>query len=99
VTKVFTPRRFVLRLFRRSFRNLGSEVSRMITFLAGLIVSGGGVAGILYAKPHHGQVQWFVEAPVLEWLIPTGLVAIFGLGIGLLATGLATLFGVSGFGG
>jgi Family of unknown function (DUF6640) len=92
----FTPRLCATRLSRRSFRNLWREVFRMISFLAGLIVTAAGVIGVWYAKPQQGQVQWFVEAPVLEWLIPTTLVAVFGLGLGLLATGAVEIAGITG---
>jgi hypothetical protein len=58
----------------------------MISFISGLIVTGAGVTGIWYCKPRGGEVQWFVVAPVLDWLIPTGLISALGLGIALIVS-------------
>jgi hypothetical protein len=53
-----------------------------------LIVSAAAVGGLIYAMPRNGEVQWYVEAPVLEWLIPIALVGTFAVGLGLMASGL-----------
>jgi hypothetical protein len=58
----------------------------MISFISGVIVAGAGVTGVWYCKPRDGEVQWFVVAPVLDWLIPTGLITALGLGIALIVS-------------
>jgi hypothetical protein len=59
----------------------------MISFISGVIVTVAGVTGVWYCKPRGGEVQWFVVAPILDWLIPTGLIAALGLGIALIVSG------------
>jgi hypothetical protein len=67
----------------------------MLSFLAGLIVTGAGVAGIWYCKPQDGKVRWFVLAPVLEWAIPIGLVSALALGVALLVDGVTRMAGMA----
>lgn len=60
----------------------------MFSLIAGVIVIGAAGAGLMYAKPRNGQVQWFVEAPILEWVIPIAIVGTLAVGIGLIMSGI-----------
>lgn len=60
----------------------------MLSILSGLVVAGAGFVGFWYAKPRNGQVQWYVEAPILEWLIPIALIGILSVGFGLVLSGI-----------
>jgi hypothetical protein len=62
------------------------EQDDMISFISGLIITGAGIGGVWYCRPRDGQVQWFAVAPVLEWLIPIGIVATLGFGFALAAS-------------
>jgi hypothetical protein len=71
-----------------SFRNACSEGFRMISVLSGIVVTGAGIGGLWYCKPHNGQVHWFVKAPVLDWLIPTVIVSVLAIGVALVVSGV-----------
>jgi hypothetical protein len=60
----------------------------MISLIAGVIVIGAAGAALMYSKPRNGQVQWFVEAPILEWVIPIAIVGTLAVGIGLVMSGV-----------
>jgi hypothetical protein len=38
--------------------------------------------------PKNGQSQWFAKAPVLDWLIPTAIVAALAIGVALVISGI-----------
>jgi hypothetical protein len=61
----------------------------MISIISGFVVSGAGAAGLWFAMPKHGQPQWFAKAPVLDWLIPTAIVAALAIGVALVISGIA----------
>jgi hypothetical protein len=71
-----------------SFRNAYSEGFRMISVLSGIVVAGAGIGCLWYCKPYNGQVQWFVKAPVLDWLIPTVIVSVLAIGVALVVSGV-----------
>jgi ABC-type enterobactin transport system permease subunit len=70
-----------------SLRNACSEGLRMISFLSGIVVTGAGIGSLWYCKPRAGKPQWFIEAPVLDWLIPTVIVSALGVGLALVISG------------
>jgi hypothetical protein len=59
----------------------------MISVLSGIVVTGAGIGGIWYCKPQDGRIQWFIEAPVLDWLIPTVIVSALATGVALVVAG------------
>jgi hypothetical protein len=59
----------------------------MLSVLSGIAVTGAGIAGFWYARPRGGKVQWYVEAPILDWMIPILLVGAIAVGLGLMASG------------
>ena len=61
----------------------------MISILSGFVVTGAGAAGLWFAMPRNGSAQWFTKAPVLDWLIPTAIVAALAIGMALVVSGLA----------
>jgi hypothetical protein len=61
----------------------------MISILSGVVVSGAGAAGLWFAMPRNGHAQWFAKAPVLDWLIPTAIVAALAIGVALVISGIA----------
>jgi hypothetical protein len=61
----------------------------MISILSGAVVVGAGIGGLWYCKPRSGRIQWFIEAPVLEWLIPIAIVATLAVGVALVVSGVS----------
>ena len=62
----------------------------MLSIISGVVVIGAAAGGLWYAKPRNGQVQWFAEAPVLEWLIPIAILGTVAIGIGLVISGTSS---------
>jgi hypothetical protein len=60
----------------------------MIAFLSGLVVTGAGGAGLWYFKPRDGQVNALVLKPVLDFVIPIGIVTALAVGVALIVDGL-----------
>jgi hypothetical protein len=60
----------------------------MLSLLSGIVVAGAGIGSLWYCKPRAGKTQWFIEAPVLDWLIPTVIVSVLGVGIALVIAGV-----------
>ena len=60
----------------------------MISVISGIMVTGAGIGSLWYCKPHNGKIQWYIEAPVLDWLIPTAVVSALGFGVALLVSGV-----------
>ena len=56
----------------------------MFYFLSGIVLTGAGVGGFAYLRPHNGQIQRIVMMPVLEWLIPVTLTTALAFGVALL---------------
>jgi hypothetical protein len=65
-----------------------SEGIGMISLISGIVVTGAGIGSLWYCKPRDGEVQWFIEAPVLDWLIPTVIVSVLGVGVALVISGV-----------
>jgi hypothetical protein len=60
----------------------------MFSILSGVAVFGAGIGGLWYCKPQQGRVQWFIQAPVLEWLVPTAIVTTLAVGLALVVSGV-----------
>ena len=60
----------------------------MLQFMSGLAVAGSGAAGLWYCWPRNGQVHPLIVTPVLDWLIPTGIITALALGAALIVTGV-----------
>jgi hypothetical protein len=60
----------------------------MFYVISGVIVAGAAIGALMYARPRNGEVQWYVEAKYLEWLIPIAIVGTFAVGLALIASGL-----------
>jgi hypothetical protein len=52
----------------------------MLYFLSGIAVAGSGAAGLWYCLPRNGKVHPLVVMPVLDWLIPVGIVTALATG-------------------
>jgi hypothetical protein len=60
----------------------------MLSFVSGLIVASGGVAGLLYMRPRNGVVHPLARKPVLDWLIPISIISAFALSVALIISAL-----------
>jgi hypothetical protein len=60
----------------------------MLYVLSGVVVAGAGVGSLWYCRPHNGQVKSIALKPILEWLIPIGIVTALALGAALIVTGI-----------
>jgi hypothetical protein len=73
--------------FVRRF-DAGDEAFAMIAILLGLIVLAGAGAGFWVLQPREGVVHPLVVMPVLESLVPLGIVAGFALGAAMILAGV-----------
>ena len=60
----------------------------MISVISGVIVTGAGVGGLLYCRPHNGQPNWLVAMKVFDWLIPILIVTALAIGVALVVSGV-----------
>ncbi len=60
----------------------------MIAFLSGLVVTGAGSAGLWYFSPRNGQAHALALKPVLDSMIPIGIVTALAVGVALIVDGL-----------
>lgn len=60
----------------------------MLYFVSGLVVTGAGIGGLWYCRPRNGQVQPLAVKPVLDWLVPIGIVTALALGVALIISGV-----------
>jgi hypothetical protein len=60
----------------------------MLNFMSGLAVAGSGAAGLWYCWPRNGRVHPLIVMPVLDWLIPTGIVSALAIGATLIVSGV-----------
>jgi hypothetical protein len=60
----------------------------MLHFVSGLVIAGGGAAGLWYCRPRNGQVNPLAVKPVLDWLIPICIVTALALGSALIVSGV-----------
>lgn len=59
----------------------------MISIISGVIVGGAGGAGLWYFKPRNGQVHRLAAMPLLDSLIPIGIVTALAIGVALIIAG------------
>jgi hypothetical protein len=62
----------------------------MLNFLSGVVVAGSGAAGLWYCWPRNGRVHPLIVKPVLDWLIPTGIISALALGTVMILSGVLT---------
>ena len=60
----------------------------MVSVISGLIIGGAGGAALWYLKPRNGVVHPLVVKPLLDSLIPIGIVTALGFGIALIVAGV-----------
>jgi hypothetical protein len=60
----------------------------MLYIVSGVVVMGAGFAILWYFRPHNGAVHPLALKPVLEWLIPVGILTTLALGVGLIMGGV-----------
>lgn len=59
----------------------------MFSIISGVIVFGGGGAGLWYFMPSNGQVHPLAKRPLLDSLIPIAIVTALALGVALIIAG------------
>jgi hypothetical protein len=59
----------------------------MFSIISGIIVAGGGGAGLWYFKPRDGQVHPLALKPFLDSLIPISIVTALAIGVALIVAG------------
>lgn len=60
----------------------------MLYLVSGVVVAGAGASSLWYLRPRNGQVNPLALKPVLEWLIPIGIVTAVALGAALIVVGI-----------
>ena len=63
----------------------------MIDLIAGVVVLGAGGAGLWYFMPSKGQVHPLAVMPLLDSLIPVGIVASLGVGFSMIVAAIANM--------
>ncbi len=59
----------------------------MLSIISGLLVAGGGGAGLWILKPHNGQPHRLARTPILNSLLPIAIVAALAIGVALIIAG------------
>jgi hypothetical protein len=59
----------------------------MFSVISGLIVTGAGATGLWYAMPRNGQVRAFAKKPIVDSLVPIGIVSALAIGVSLIIAG------------
>jgi len=60
----------------------------MLSIISGLIVAGGGGAGLWYFMPHDGKTHPLARAKLLDSLIPIAIVSAIAIGVALIFSGI-----------
>ncbi len=60
----------------------------MLYLMSGVAVTSAGVGSLWYLRPQNGQVNSLALKPVLDWLIPIGIVTALALGVALIVAGV-----------
>jgi hypothetical protein len=60
----------------------------MFSIISGLVVFGGGSAGLWYFKPTNGQPHRLTVMPLLDSLIPIAIVTALAIGVALIVSGI-----------
>lgn len=61
----------------------------MLSVISGLIVASAGASGIWYFAPRNGVIHPLAKKPLLDSLIPIGIICALAVGLSLIVTGLA----------
>jgi hypothetical protein len=62
----------------------------MLTVLTGVVAFGAGSAGLWYFKPRNGVAHAITTKPLLDTLVPIGIVALLAIGTALIIAGVAS---------
>ena len=62
----------------------------MISFIAGVLVTGASAGGLWYALPRDGKVHWIATTPVLASMYPVAIVCALSVGIALIVSGIVS---------
>ena len=62
----------------------------MLSVISGVVVFGAGGAGLWYFKPHDGVAHPLATAPLLESVVPIGIVSALAIGVSLIVAGVVT---------
>jgi hypothetical protein len=60
----------------------------MVSLLSGIVMTGASGASLWYFMPHGGVTHPISRKPILDWLIPIGIVSGFAVGVALLVSAL-----------
>lgn len=60
----------------------------MFSIISGLIVAGGGGAGLWYFMPSNGEVHPLAKKPLLDSLIPIAIVTALAIGVAMIIAGI-----------
>ena len=60
----------------------------MYSIISGVIVFGGGGAGLWYFMPSNGQVHPLAKRPLLDSLIPIAIVTALAIGVAMIIAGI-----------
>jgi len=63
----------------------------MIAIVSGVVVAGAGGAGLWYFMPSEGKTHPLATTPVIDALIPIGIVTTFAIGVALIISGAVSL--------
>jgi hypothetical protein len=61
----------------------------MFQVFSGLVITCAGAGSLWYVRPRNGRVHPLALRPMLDFLIPIGIVTALALGIALVVTGFA----------
>ncbi len=61
----------------------------MLSIISGIVVAGGGGAGLWYMMPRGGVIHPLAKKPLLDSLIPIAIVAALAVGVALIVAGFA----------
>ncbi len=60
----------------------------MISILSGIVVTGAGGASLWYLMPNNGVPHRLARAPLLDSIIPIGIVSALAIGVALIVAGV-----------
>lgn len=60
----------------------------MFYVISGLVVGGAGGASLWYFMPHDGKTHPLAKMPLLDLLIPIGIVSALAIGVALIVAGV-----------
>ena len=62
----------------------------MLSVISGVVVFGAGGAGLWYFKPNDDVAHPLATAPLLESVVPIGIVSALAIGVSLIVAGVVT---------